>query len=90
MEQQVEIVSSLKQYMKEKEREYVQTILDMARGNVSKAGKLAGMNRTAFYKVLARHGVKSYRLSKSGEKVIKKPNRAPKLWGNAEWQALGK
>jgi two-component system response regulator GlrR len=34
-------------------------LLQITRGNVTQAAKLAGRNRTDFYKLLARHGLQS-------------------------------
>jgi two-component system response regulator GlrR len=38
-------------------RDYLRQILRLAEGNVSRAARLAGRNRTDFYKLLKRHGV---------------------------------
>jgi two-component system response regulator GlrR len=38
-------------------RNYLVQLLQITRGNVTQAAKLAGRNRTDFYKLLNRHGV---------------------------------
>jgi two-component system response regulator GlrR len=40
-------------------RNYLVQLLQITRGNVTQAAKLAGRNRTDFYKLLARHGLQS-------------------------------
>ena len=40
-------------------RSYLVQLLQITRGNVTQAAKLAGRNRTDFYKLLARHGLQS-------------------------------
>ncbi|MGH8863053.1 MAG: two-component system response regulator GlrR, partial [Burkholderiales bacterium] len=40
-------------------RSYLVQLLQITRGNVTQAAKLAGRNRTDFYKLLARHAVQS-------------------------------
>ena len=39
--------------------DYLVQLLQITRGNVTQAAKLAGRNRTDFYKLLARHGLQS-------------------------------
>jgi len=39
------------------EREYLVRILRMTRGNVTNAARLAGRNRTEFYRLLERHSL---------------------------------
>jgi two-component system, NtrC family, response regulator GlrR len=38
-------------------RTYLRRILELARGNISRAARLAGRNRTDFYKLMSRHGI---------------------------------
>jgi two-component system, NtrC family, response regulator GlrR len=38
-------------------RAYLRRILELARGNISRAARLAGRNRTDFYKLMSRHGI---------------------------------
>ena len=40
-------------------RNYLVQLLQITRGNVTQAAKLAGRNRTDFYKLLSRHGLQS-------------------------------
>ena len=39
------------------ERDYLVRVLTMTRGNVTNAARLAGRNRTEFYRLLARHSL---------------------------------
>ena len=39
------------------ERDYLVRILGMTRGNVTQAARLAGRNRTEFYRLLERHSL---------------------------------
>jgi two-component system response regulator GlrR len=39
------------------DRDYLVRILTLTRGNVSRAARLAGRNRTEFYRLLERHGL---------------------------------
>jgi len=39
------------------DRDYLMRILTLTRGNVSRAARLAGRNRTEFYRLLERHGL---------------------------------
>ena len=39
------------------EHEYLVHILTLTRGNVARAARLAGRNRTEFYRLLERHGL---------------------------------
>ena len=48
-------IMPLAQAQSEFEREYLVRILRMTRGNVTRAARLAGRNRTEFYKLLNRH-----------------------------------
>ena len=38
-------------------RSYLRSILELSRGNISRAARLAGRNRTDFYKLMSRHGI---------------------------------
>lgn len=40
------------------ERDYLARILEVTRGNVAQAARLAGRNRTEFYRLLQRHALK--------------------------------
>jgi DNA-binding NtrC family response regulator len=44
------------------EKDYLATLLDVHRGNVSHAAKAAGLARSAFYRLLNRHGLASGRV----------------------------
>jgi two-component system response regulator GlrR len=43
------------------EREYLVALLQVTRGNVTHAARLAGRNRTEFYKLLGRHALEPER-----------------------------
>ena len=45
------------EHMTEESREYLQTLLREAGGNVSRAARLAGRHRTSFHKLLKRYGI---------------------------------
>ncbi len=49
--------SMKKQYLERFEREYLAEILTDARGNISKASEISGINRVNFYKLLKRHEI---------------------------------
>lgn len=46
-------------------REYLARVLHECEGNVSRAARMAGVHRTAFYQLLKRYGVKIERQSQS-------------------------
>ena len=48
---------SLDQARREFERDYLVRILRMTQGNVTHAARLAGRNRTEFYRLLERHSL---------------------------------
>ena len=48
---------SLDQARSEFTRNYLHQLLDLAAGNISRAARLAGRNRTDFYKLMSRHGI---------------------------------
>jgi len=50
-------VSTFDEAREEFMRSYLVQLLQITRGNVTQAAKLAGRNRTDFYKLLNRHGV---------------------------------
>ena len=52
-------VSTFDEAREEFMRSYLVQLLQITRGNVTQAAKLAGRNRTDFYKLLARHGLQS-------------------------------
>jgi DNA-binding NtrC family response regulator len=47
--------------LEEFEKDYLATLLDVHRGNVSQAAKAAGLARSAFYRLLNRHGLAAER-----------------------------
>ncbi len=55
-------------------RNYLRQLLEVAGGNISRAARLAGRNRTDFYKLMSRHGVDPSRY-KSGERGAPSVNR---------------
>ena len=46
-------------------RNYLMQLLQVTRGNVTRAARLAGRNRTDFYKLLGRHGVQPEEFKKA-------------------------
>lgn len=48
---------SLKMAQERFTRRYLLQLLEVAGGNVTRAARLAGRNRTDFYKILARHDI---------------------------------
>jgi two-component system response regulator GlrR len=52
-------VSTFDEAREEFMRNYLIQLLQITRGNVTHAARLAGRNRTDFYKLLARHGLQS-------------------------------
>lgn len=52
-----EPLESLSEAKRRFERDYVQRLLAASRGNIAEAARLAGRNRSDFYKVLKRHGI---------------------------------
>ncbi len=50
-------VSTFDEARNEFERDYLVQLLKITRGNVTQAAKLAGRNRTEFYKLLHRHAL---------------------------------
>jgi len=50
-------VISFQDHMRQSAREYLAHVLTACDGNVSRAARVAKINRTYFYKLLARHGV---------------------------------
>ena len=52
-------VSTFDEAREEFMRSYLVQLLQITRGNVTQAARLAGRNRTDFYKLLARHGLQS-------------------------------
>ncbi len=68
-------LTSFQYHMQMSAQCYLRSIIRRANGEISKAAKLAGVNRTHFYKML-----KKYKIST--------PKRRVNL-GNAEWRALG-
>lgn len=55
---------------------YLRSVLAASKGSIRKAAKMAGINRTDFYKKLERHGVALPRLNRCGNK------------GSKAWQEL--
>ncbi len=60
----VESIIPLAQAHAEFERDYLIRVLRMTRGNVTRAARLAGRNRTEFYKLLKRHRLEAARFRK--------------------------
>ncbi len=52
-----DVLPSFKDARHQFEREYLVKVLKLTEGNVTEAAKLAGRNRTDFYKLLQRHGL---------------------------------
>ena len=54
------------------ERDYLVRILGMTHGNVTQAARLAGRNRTEFYRLLDRHSISpaSFKLSSRGDAAL--------------------
>ena len=50
-------IAPLEEARRDFERRYLASVLRITNGNVSHAARLAGRNRTEFYKLLARHGL---------------------------------
>jgi two-component system response regulator GlrR len=48
------------------ERDYLVRILKITRGNVTHAARLAGRNRTEFYRLLERHGLEPSMFKQAG------------------------
>lgn len=48
------------------ERDYLVQLLKLTAGNVSQAAKMAGRNRTEFYRLLERHSLESGRFKSAG------------------------
>jgi len=53
------------------ERDYLVRILKITAGNVTRAARLAGRNRTEFYRLLNRHGLtpKRFKASPDGDRA---------------------
>ncbi len=81
------IITPMKQWMAAKQKEYVVDVIEKSGGNVSKAAKAAGVNRTHFHKVMQAHGVHGFRVKKFKESSPKKVRASD--YGNAAWRALG-
>lgn len=62
--------------MEKAKRDYLEAVYRACDGNVSKAARESGLNRTFLQKILVRYGVKP-------------PGRSPKQRGNEEWERLG-
>ncbi len=60
---------SLDQARSEFTRNYLHQLLDLAAGNISRAARLAGRNRTDFYKLMSRHGINParFKVAERGE-----------------------
>lgn len=63
---------TLRQHLKEQRRAYLRAVLEETGGNVTKAAKIAGLNRTALHRAVV-------------ENKIRAPGRHA---GNAAWRAL--
>lgn len=50
-------LATLDEVRSDAERDYLIRVLQLAQGNVSEAARLAGRNRTEFYRLLGRHGL---------------------------------
>ena len=61
------------------ERDYLVSILRMTRGNVTHAARLAGRNRTEFYRLLERHSRTPgmFKPSLGGDSVLAGPATEP-------------
>jgi two-component system response regulator GlrR len=57
LEDRPEAVLSLKEARDRFEKNYLQSVLRMTDGNVADASRIAGRNRTEFYKLLKQHGI---------------------------------
>jgi two-component system response regulator GlrR len=55
--EQPSALPSLDQARNEFTRNYLRQLLELANGNISRAARLAGRNRTDFYKLMGRHGI---------------------------------
>jgi len=51
-------VKTHREAMLEAERVYCLSVLELTHGNVSAAARIAGKNRTDFYKVMRRHNLR--------------------------------
>lgn len=49
----------LTNYVRDHERTYVQHVLFVTKGNMTAAARMAGRNRTEFYRMVAKHGIKA-------------------------------
>jgi DNA-binding NtrC family response regulator len=63
-----------KEYTRECQRRYIEDLLRRARGCVSRAARMGGINRTHFYKLMRRHGIPIKRRQARG--------------GNDAWRSL--
>ena len=61
------------------ERDYLMRILRMTHGNVTQAARLAGRNRTEFYRLLDRHSISpaSFKLSLRGDAAFSGTSTEP-------------
>lgn len=77
LQAEAEIVP-LEQARRAFERDYLVRILNLTRGNVTRAAHLAGRNRTEFYRLLDRHELApaAFKPSGRGSKPFK-PQSAP-------------
>ena len=50
-------IQTLKEAKHELERKYLISVLRVTNGNVANAARIAGRNRTEFYKLLSQHGI---------------------------------
>ena len=70
---------SLDQARRAFERDYLVRILRITRGNVARAARLAGRNRTEFYRLLDRHALApaAFKPSPGGDAALATPRSAP-------------
>lgn len=68
---------TMRAYLMQAGRAYIESVIAECDGDITAAAKMAGRNRTDFYRLMRRHGLEPARSGKGRR-------------GNAQWQALSR